>query len=85
MLEKVLGRTFRQIHVMGGGSRSKLFNQMIADGMQIKVLAGPSEATALGNVLSQLEAQMKEDDAARLREIAMKSVEIEVYEAKRRN
>lgn len=85
VLEKVLGRTFRQIHVMGGGSRSKLFNQMIADGMQMKVLAGPSEATALGNVLSQLEAQTKEDDAARLREIAMKSVATEVYEAKRRH
>lgn len=83
-LEAVTGRKFKRIHVMGGGSRSKLFNQMIADGMGIPVLAGPSEATALGNVLAQFEAQSEEEDIAPLREMAMRSVELEVFEAKRR-
>lgn len=42
------------LHVVGGGSRNSLLNQMTADASGLRVLAGPSEATALGNVVAQM-------------------------------
>jgi rhamnulokinase len=41
------------IHIVGGGSRNRLLNQFVADATQRLVVAGPSEATAAGNVLVQ--------------------------------
>lgn len=54
-IEKCLDKKFKKIHVMGGGSQSKVLCQMIADKLKIKVIAGPKEATAVGNILAQLE------------------------------
>lgn len=45
------------LHIAGGGSRNVLLNQMTADASGLRVLAGPSEATALGNVLAQMIAR----------------------------
>ena len=45
------------LHVVGGGSRNALLNQMTADTSGLRVLAGPSEATALGNVVAQMIAR----------------------------
>lgn len=45
------------MHVVGGGSRNALLNQMTADASGLRVLAGPSEATALGNVIAQMIAR----------------------------
>jgi rhamnulokinase len=47
------GRTFRTLHVVGGGSRNRLLNQFTAEAVQLPVLAGPIEATAIGNLLIQ--------------------------------
>jgi rhamnulokinase len=47
------GRTVRQVHVVGGGSQNALLCQAIADRSGLPVVAGPVEATALGNVLVQ--------------------------------
>ena len=47
------GRTVRQVHVVGGGSQNVLLCQAIADRAGLPVIAGPVEATALGNVLVQ--------------------------------
>ena len=54
-IEKCLDKKFKKIHVMGGGSQSKVLCQMIADKLKIEVIAGPKEATAVGNILAQLE------------------------------
>lgn len=54
-IEKCLDKKFKKIHVMGGGSQSKVLCQMIADKLKIKVIAGPKEVTAVGNILAQLE------------------------------
>ena len=45
------GRTIRQLHIVGGGSRNALLNQFTANACEVEVIAGPAEATALGNVL----------------------------------
>ena len=52
-LEAMLGHELKAIHIVGGGSRNQLLNQFVADATGRKVVAGPSEATALGNVLVQ--------------------------------
>ncbi len=52
-LESLLERKLRVIHIVGGGSRNQVLNQFVADATGRTVVAGPSEATALGNVLVQ--------------------------------
>jgi rhamnulokinase len=55
-LERALGRSLSTIHVVGGGVRNELLCQLTADLTGRRVLAGPVEATATGNVLMQLRA-----------------------------
>jgi rhamnulokinase len=55
-LERVTGRPIRVVHVVGGGSQNRLLCQLTADRTGRPVLAGPVEATALGNVLVQARA-----------------------------
>jgi rhamnulokinase len=55
-LERVTGRSLRRIHVIGGGARVELLCRLTADLTGREVLAGPVEATAIGNVLIQARA-----------------------------
>lgn len=52
-LSSLTGRTINVLHVVGGGSQADLLNQLTASAIGIPVLAGPVEATALGNALAQ--------------------------------
>jgi sugar (pentulose or hexulose) kinase len=47
------GRSLPTIHIIGGGSRNRLLNQFTADATGCRVIAGPVEATAVGNILLQ--------------------------------
>jgi rhamnulokinase len=51
--ERLTGRRVRTIHVVGGGAQNALLNQLTADATGRPVLAGPVEATAIGNLLVQ--------------------------------
>jgi rhamnulokinase len=53
-LESLTGTTFIEIRVIGGGSHNTLLNQFTADATGRRVIAGPKEATALGNLIVQL-------------------------------
>src|SRR5256885_14097459 len=53
-VEYLTGQQIRQIRVIGGGSKNHLLNQLTADATGTKVLAGPPEATALGNPAVQI-------------------------------
>ncbi len=53
---RLAGRDVRTIHVVGGGSRNELLCQLTADASGLPVVAGPVEATAIGNVLVQARA-----------------------------
>lgn len=53
MLEDATGKTFKRLHIVGGGSRNDLLNQLAANATGLTVFAGPVEATALGNVVAQ--------------------------------
>ena len=50
------GRVVRRVHVVGGGAQNALLCRLLADRLGLPVLAGPVEATALGNVLVQARA-----------------------------
>jgi rhamnulokinase len=67
------------LHVVGGGSRNALLNQMTADASGLLVLAGPSEATALGNVLAQMIACGDLDNLVQGRELVRQSFEISEF------
>ncbi|OJG62011.1 rhamnulokinase [Enterococcus malodoratus] len=55
-LEKITDRTITQLHIVGGGSNNDFLNQLTADACGINVLAGPGEATAIGNIIVQMVA-----------------------------
>ena len=52
-LEDIIGTKIKILHIIGGGSRNHLLNQFTANVLNIPVKAGPSEATAIGNILTQ--------------------------------
>lgn len=52
-LETIAGRSLDVLHIIGGGSMNRLLNQLTADKCGVKVVAGPSECTALGNIMIQ--------------------------------
>jgi rhamnulokinase len=52
-LERITGRKVSQLNIVGGGSQNLLLNQLAADRCGIPVLAGPVEATAIGNLMAQ--------------------------------
>jgi len=52
-LEALIGRPIHRIHIVGGGSRNRLLNQLTANATRRVVIAGPVEATAAGNILVQ--------------------------------
>jgi rhamnulokinase len=66
-LESVLERKIETIHIVGGGSQNQVLNQFVSDATGRKVLAGPTEATAAGNLLVQAigAGQLKNLDEAR--------------------
>jgi rhamnulokinase len=73
-LELVSDRRIDVVHVVGGGVRNSLLCQLTADLLARPVLAGPIEATALGNVLVQALALGEISTLAQLRELAAGSV-----------
>ncbi len=52
-LEELTGRSIKQLNIVGGGSQNHLLNQLAADRCGIPVVAGPVEATAIGNLVAQ--------------------------------
>lgn len=52
-LEQIAGRKLTTLHIIGGGCKNQVLDQMTADACGVKVVAGPAEGTALGNVMIQ--------------------------------
>ncbi len=55
-LQELTGKNCGKLHVIGGGSQNKLLNQLTADYCKVEVIAGPAEATAIGNLMVQVRA-----------------------------
>ncbi len=79
-LEHVSGQHIAQIRVIGGGSKNRVLNQFTADATGKRVLAGPAEATALGNVAIQILATGAATSLQEVRAIVDRSFPTEVFE-----
>jgi rhamnulokinase len=82
-LEELTGETVEVIHIVGGGSQNKVLSQFAADVCQRPVVTGPVEATALGNVLTQVRASGELSSLAEMREVIRTSSGVQRYEPKR--
>jgi rhamnulokinase len=78
-LEELLGRRLDVIHVVGGGSQNELLCQLAADACNRPVVAGPVEATAIGNVLVQAIGLGVLGNLAEAREVVRRSFEVRTY------
>ncbi len=79
-LENVTGRRIVTVHVVGGGARNQLLCQLTADVLQREVMAGPVEATGMGNVLVQALAVGELSDVVQVREVVTRSVSLRRFE-----
>ena len=75
-----LATPIRRIHVIGGGARNRLLCQLTADATGMPVIAGPAEATVLGNLLVQALAPGALPSLDALRAVVRASVPVAVYE-----
>jgi rhamnulokinase len=80
-LDEMVGHRLPTVHIFGGGSQNKLLNQFAADATGRTVVAGPVEATAIGNVLVQAIALGRLASLADGRALVRRSFEVEVFEA----
>jgi rhamnulokinase len=78
-LESLSGRKINVIHIVGGGSRNTLLNQLAANVTGRRVVAGPAEATAAGNALTQALGTGTIASLDELRAIVRQSFEVEEF------
>ena len=79
-LESLIGRRLNAIHVFGGGSQNSLLNQLTANACNRPVIAGPVEATAIGNLLMQMITLGEIGSLADARKIVRNSFECRVFQ-----
>lgn len=78
-LEQLTGKRYDTVHIVGGGSQNQTLNQMTADATGRTVVAGPTEGTALGNLMAQLIAGGVFADLAQAREAECASFDVVTY------
>ncbi len=78
-IEAMTGRQYPDLHVVGGGTKDGLLSQFTANATQMRVVAGPIEATALGNIAVQLLGQGVIRDLAEARQVIAASTELKFY------
>jgi rhamnulokinase len=81
-LEELTSKHLDPIHIIGGGTKNRLLNQLTADATCRTVVSGPVEATAIGNILMQAIGLKHLDSLAEARGIVRQSFRPEVYEPK---
>ena len=81
-LEELIGKRLDPLHIIGGGTKNSLLNQFTADSTGRTVIAGPVEATAIGNILMQAIGMKQLASLAEARAVVRLSFEAEIYEPK---
>lgn len=79
-IEELTGETVEAIHIVGGGCKNALLNQFTASACGVPVIAGPVEATALGNVLIQARASGEIGTLTEIRSVVKASSELTSFE-----
>ncbi|MCR6109494.1 rhamnulokinase [Bacillus sp. A301a_S52] len=80
-IEEIYEKEFHTINVIGGGSLNEMLNQLIADTTGKEVLAGPVEATAIGNIVVQMMANGELEGIEQARNLVKNSFGIKKYKA----
>lgn len=78
-LEKITGKTFTSLNIVGGGSQDAYLNQLTADATGLPVYAGPTEGTAIGNLAVQMIADGALRDVQHARDVIRASFPIRVF------
>ncbi|MEG0395384.1 MAG: rhamnulokinase family protein [Oscillospiraceae bacterium] len=78
-IKTATNKSFDVLHILGGGTKDRLLCQMAANALNIPVIAGPIEATALGNIIIQLTALGAIKDIANGRELIRKTEPVKTY------
>ncbi len=78
-IEKLSGKKYNAVHIVGGGCRNNYLNQLTSDITGKRVIAGPEEATSLGNVGIQLKKDSPDLKLEQIREILKKSISTRVF------
>lgn len=81
-LEELSGKRLEPLHIIGGGAKNKLLNQFTAASTGRTVIAGPVEATAIGNILMQAIGTNHLASLAEAREVVRVSFTPEIFESK---
>ena len=79
-MEQITGCEIKELYIVGGGSNVSILNQLTANLAGITVYAGPSEATAIGNLSVQMITDGSIQDVVHARELVRSSFDIKVYQ-----
>ena len=80
LIEKITGRAYPMLHIVGGGTKDGLLSQFTANATGSRVVAGPIEATALGSMAVQLIALGDLKNLAEARRVIAKSFDLKYYQ-----
>ncbi|MDR2793497.1 MAG: rhamnulokinase [Treponema sp.] len=75
----ITGKTYRGLHIVGGGSKDGFLNQLTAQASGIPVYAGPDECTVIGNLIAQMLAAHDFSDISSARKAVAESFPIKKY------
>lgn len=78
-IESLKGKQIEKLYIIGGGAHNTVMNQLTADAIGIPVFAGPTEATAVGNIMLQAKACGVVQSLSEIREIVRNSFSICEY------
>jgi len=78
-LQKLAAFPIETLHIIGGGSKNNMLNSFTANAIGLPVIAGPSEATAMGNILLQAKAAGLVKDKKEMRRIVRNSTVLETF------
>ena len=73
-LNEMLPQPIKCMHIIGGGSQNKLLNRLTSEALGVPVIAGPIEATGMGNILTQALAKGEIKDIDELRAVVRQSI-----------
>jgi rhamnulokinase len=79
-IEEATGKTYDTIHIVGGGSNADYLNRLAAKMTGRRVVAGPSEATAIGNLACQMITSGELESLAHARQVIAGSFSVKTYE-----
>lgn len=81
-IEDMSGKKYNKVHIVGGGSNAEYLNQLTAQVTKKDIMAGPMEATAIGNLVAQFIAKGEVENLQSARDCIRQSFEVKKYIAK---